>query len=103
MLRARISHAVTVGAIAGAAAYVESPGAHDAPLRSLVVGALVAGLSGGAGAVIRRRVSADPPASDLCEVLSRIAALEEQVHKLTSLVTALLGEIQLRNEREGRS
>jgi hypothetical protein len=100
VLRARVTHAATVGAIAGMAAYANSPSLHDAPVRSLLFGALVAGLSGGAGAVIRRRSEGKLPAGDLCEVLTRLSALEAQVHQLTSLVTALLGEWQLRAERE---
>jgi hypothetical protein len=103
MLRARVTHMLTVGAIAGIAAYAESPAVHDAPLRSLVLGAVVAGLSGGAGEGIRRLTAGGLRSEDFSEVLSRLIVLEAQVHKLTSLVTAVLGHIELEQEARRRN
>jgi hypothetical protein len=103
MLRARLTHAASVGVIAGVSAYAESPSSHSAPLRALIVGALVAGLSGGAGAVIRWRTETKLPAEDVGAVLERMAGIERQLHKLTNIVTALKLESDLRAERHGRS
>ena len=102
MLRARVTHMLTVGAIAGLAAYAEEPGAHGATLRSLVLGAVVAGLSGGAGAGIRRLTTGGLRSEDFSEVLTRLMVLEAQVHKLTSLVTAALGHIELEQQERQR-
>jgi hypothetical protein len=102
VLRARITHAVTVGAIAGVANFAESPSAHGATLRAVVLGALVAGLSGGAGEVIRRSTLGGLRQEDFSEVLSRLLLLEAQVHKLTSLVTAALGQLELQAEQGQR-
>lgn len=102
MLRARITHAVTVGAIAGVAAYAETPGTHEASLHAVLLGALVAGLSGGAGELIRRMSAGGLRSEDFSEVLTRLIVLEEQVHKLTSLVTACLGQLELQQEQERR-
>lgn len=103
MLRARVTHAITNGIVAGVASFLESTGEHGAALRALILGAVVAGLSGGAGAAIRSRTAGgiDLEPADLSELLSRLSELEAQVHHLASLVNALLGEAQLR-QQEGR-
>jgi hypothetical protein len=90
-----VFHALTVGALTGGAFWVESPAAHGVGWRALLVGAAVAGLSGGAGAVIRSRQASPWPAEDMGELVAKLAELDAKVLRLTNLVTTLLAESQL--------
>lgn len=93
-------HAATVGAIAGVTSWLEAPHTPDSGLRALLVGAAVAGLSGGAGAAIRAKQS-PLGAEDIGEVLSRLAKVEGAVLELRSMVAVVLGEREL-SQRKGK-
>jgi hypothetical protein len=89
--RWRATHALIVGAMSGMGAFLEAHHLDGA----ILLGAAVAGLSGGAGAVIRQRAGAP----EIDDVMARLAGLESDMHELRSLVTALLGNVELLTQR----